>query len=46
MITAAMTVQTGAADVVLAGGVESMSNIEHYTHDGALGFSVGQSDAL
>jgi acetyl-CoA C-acetyltransferase len=26
-----MTVQTGAADVVLAGGVESMSNIEHYT---------------
>jgi len=24
-------VQTGAADVVLAGGVESMSNIEHYT---------------
>jgi len=31
VITAAMTVQTGAADVVLAGGVESMSNIEHYT---------------
>ena len=31
MITAAMTVQTGAADVVIAGGVESMSNIEHYT---------------
>jgi acetyl-CoA C-acetyltransferase len=30
-VTAAMTVQTGAADVVLAGGVESMSNIEHYT---------------
>ncbi|AMK24166.1 acetyl-CoA C-acetyltransferase [Sphingobium sp. TKS] len=28
--TAAMMVQTGAADVVLAGGVESMSNIEHY----------------
>jgi acetyl-CoA C-acetyltransferase len=26
-----MMVQTGAADVVLAGGVESMSNIEHYT---------------
>jgi len=24
-------VQTGAADVVVAGGVESMSNIEHYT---------------
>jgi len=29
--TAAMMVQTGAADVVLAGGVESMSNVEHYT---------------
>lgn len=31
IIIAAMTVQTGAVDVVLAGGVESMSNIEHYT---------------
>jgi acetyl-CoA C-acetyltransferase len=31
VITAAMTIQTGAADVVIAGGVESMSNIEHYT---------------
>jgi acetyl-CoA C-acetyltransferase len=30
VITAAMMVQTGAADVVVAGGVESMSNIEHY----------------
>ena len=29
--TAAMIVQTGAADVVLAGGVESMSRVEHYT---------------
>lgn len=28
---AAMMVQTGVADVVLAGGVESMSNIEYYT---------------
>ena len=26
-----MMVQTGAADVVLAGGVESMSNVEYYT---------------
>ena len=26
-----MMVATGAADVVVAGGVESMSNIEHYT---------------
>ena len=31
LATAAMMVQTGAADVVLAGGVESMSNVEHYT---------------
>jgi acetyl-CoA C-acetyltransferase len=31
VITAAMMVQTGAADVVVAGGVESMSTIEHYT---------------
>lgn len=28
---AAMMVQTGAADVVMAGGVESMSNVEYYT---------------
>src|SRR5882672_5023532 len=33
VITAAMMVQSGAADVVLAGGVESMSNIEYYTTD-------------
>lgn len=31
--TAAMMVQTGAADAVIAGGVESMSNVEHYTTD-------------
>ena len=31
LATAAMMVQTGAADVVLAGGVESMSNIEYYS---------------
>ena len=29
--TAAMMVQTGAADIVMAGGVESMSNVEYYT---------------
>lgn len=33
IVTAAMMVQTGACDVVLAGGVESMSNIEYYTTD-------------
>jgi len=31
LVTAAMMVQTGAADVVLAGGVESMSRIEYYS---------------
>ncbi|MGF6997083.1 acetyl-CoA C-acetyltransferase [Paraburkholderia sp. GAS32] len=33
VVTAAMMVQSGAADVVVAGGVESMSNIEYYTTD-------------
>lgn len=33
VLNAAMMVQTGAADVVIAGGVESMSNIEYYTTD-------------
>jgi len=41
VITAAMTVQTGAADVVLAGGVESMSNIEHYTTTARWGSRAG-----
>lgn len=31
IIEAAMMVQTGAADVVIAGGAESMSNVEHYS---------------
>ena len=31
VIDAAMMVQTGASDIVVAGGVESMSNVEHYT---------------
>jgi len=31
--SAAMMIQSGAADVVIAGGVESMSNIEYYTTD-------------
>jgi acetyl-CoA C-acetyltransferase len=47
--TAAMMVQSGAADVVLAGGVESMSNIEYYTTDmrwGARSGSVKLHDRL
>ncbi len=49
VITAAMMVQTGAADVVLAGGVESMSNIEYYSTDmrwGARAGSVKLHDRL
>lgn len=41
--TAAMMVQTGAADVVLAGGVESMSNIEYYTQDMRWGSRAGNT---
>ncbi|MBU6372120.1 MAG: acetyl-CoA C-acetyltransferase [Alphaproteobacteria bacterium] len=31
VVTGAMMVQSGAADIVIAGGVESMSNIEYYS---------------
>ena len=41
LATAAMMVQTGAADVVLAGGVESMSNIEYYSTDMRWGARTG-----
>jgi len=41
VITAAMMVQTGAADAVFAGGVESMSNIEHYTMTSRWGQRAG-----
>ena len=49
LATAAMMVQTGVADVVLAGGVESMSNIEYYTtsmRGGARAGSVKLHDRL
>lgn len=39
--TAAMMVQTGVADCVLAGGVESMSNVEHYTTKARHGARMG-----
>ena len=39
--TAAMMVQTGVADCVLAGGVESMSNVEHYTVAARQGARLG-----
>ncbi len=41
VVSAAMMVQSGAADVVLAGGVESMSNIEYYSTDMRWGARAG-----
>ncbi|WP_339345695.1 acetyl-CoA C-acetyltransferase [uncultured Sphingomonas sp.] len=41
VIDAAMMVQTGASDVVVAGGCESMSNVEHYTTDLRGGVRMG-----
>jgi acetyl-CoA C-acetyltransferase len=49
LITAAMMVQTGIADVVVAGGAESMSRIEYYstaTRWGARAGSVTMYDRL
>lgn len=49
VVSAAMMVQTGAADVVIAGGVESMSNIEYYSTDmrwGSRSGSVKMHDRL
>jgi acetyl-CoA C-acetyltransferase len=49
IVNACMLVQTGAADVVMAGGVESMSNIEYYSTDmrwGARSGSVKLHDRL
>ena len=41
VIDAAMMVQTGAADVVVAGGVESMSQAEYYSTDMRTGARAG-----
>ena len=41
VITAAMMIQTGNADVVIAGGVESMSNVEYYTGGARWGARFG-----
>ena len=49
VINAAMMVQTGAADVVLAAGVESMSQVEYYSTDmrwGARSGAVTMHDRL
>ncbi len=49
IIDAAMMIQTGAADVVIAGGVESMSNTEYYSlemRNGARAGPVTMHDRL
>ena len=49
VVEAAMFVQTGAADVVVAGGAESMTNVEYYSTDmrsGARAGSVTMHDRL
>ncbi|MEV0132942.1 acetyl-CoA C-acetyltransferase [Dactylosporangium sp. NPDC050688] len=44
ILTAAMQVQTGASDLVLAGGAESMSQVEHYAT--GLRWGAGEHVAL
>jgi acetyl-CoA C-acetyltransferase len=49
VLDAAMRVQTGVADVVVAGGAESMSQVEYYSNDirwGARGASTTLHDRL
>ena len=41
VVNAAMMVQTGMSDVVVAGGCESMSNVEHYSTDIRKGARAG-----
>jgi acetyl-CoA C-acetyltransferase len=43
VVDAAMRVQTGAADIVVAGGVESMSNVEYYSVDHRQGARMGST---
>ncbi|WP_157218180.1 acetyl-CoA C-acetyltransferase [Flavisphingomonas formosensis] len=43
VIDAAMRIQTGAADIVVAGGVESMSNVEYYSIDHRHGARSGST---
>ena len=43
VIDAAMRIQTGAADIVIAGGGESMSNVEYYSIDHRQGARSGST---
>ena len=42
VVNAAMMVQTGMSDVVVAGGAGSMSNVEHYTTELRRGVRMGE----
>jgi len=44
VIDAAMRIRTGAADMVIAGGVESMSNVEYYSIDHRWGGRLTRPD--
>lgn len=46
VIYAAMCVQTGAADLVVAGGAESMSQVEHYSTDVRWGVRSGSCELV
>jgi acetyl-CoA C-acetyltransferase len=41
IVVAAMQVQTGASELAIAGGAESMSQVEHYTTEGRWGRRAG-----
>ena len=43
VVDAAMRIQTGVADLVIAGGVESMSNCEYYSIDHRQGARMGST---
>ena len=46
ILNAAMLVQTDNADVVIAGGAESMSGVEYYTLGARWGWSLRQHEPL
>lgn len=43
VLTAAAMIQSGGADVVVAGGADSMSNVEYYTNDTRWGARAGST---
>lgn len=46
VILGAQTILTGGADIVVAGGAESMSNVPHYVAGARTGFKFGPGGAL